>query len=77
MRVVGFAERRGRSVRPPGPLSTVSGPAGIVVGSSAVAPSRDPSGSISDWQIFIKVWPFDLSFDQLLFTINLNLGVDF
>ena len=47
MRVVGFAERWGRSVRPLSPSSTVSGPAGIVVGSSAVAPSRDPSDSLS------------------------------
>ena len=45
MRVVGFAERRGRSVRPLPPSATMSGPVGIVVRSLAVAPS--PSSTVS------------------------------
>ena len=32
---------------------------------------------IPDSSIFIRVWPFNLTFDQLLFIFNLNLGVNF
>ena len=32
---------------------------------------------MNDLQIFIEVWPLYLSFDQLLFKMNMKLGVDF
>ena len=29
------------------------------------------------FKFFIKFWPLNLPFDQLLFKINLNLGINF